>query len=79
MSSLHINRRNFVKSFASAAALVSFPSLVLGQTTRIRLEWQQFKTTTQYTQFLDAIKRMRANTATSSSASWTYWVNAHVN
>nr|WP_217346586.1 tyrosinase family protein [Noviherbaspirillum sp. L7-7A]MBV0881049.1 tyrosinase family protein [Noviherbaspirillum sp. L7-7A] len=79
MSSLHINRRNFVKSFTSAAALISFPSLVLGQTTRIRLEWQQFKTTTQYTQFLDAIKRMRASTATSSPSSWTYWVNAHVN
>ena len=80
MSSLITSRRNFIKSSASAVALISFPGLVLGQNLpRIRLEWQQFKTTAQYTQFLDAVKRMRANTTASSPASWTYWVNAHVN
>lgn len=79
MSFLLTSRRNFIKGSASAAALISFPSLVLGQSTRIRLEWQQFKTSTQYPQFLDAVKRMRASTAKSNPSSWTYWVNTHVN
>lgn len=74
-----INRRNFIKASASAAALLSIPGLGFGQTTRIRMEWQQFKTTPQYTSFLNAVRTMKANTNAGSPASWAYWTNVHVN
>ncbi|HEX8884204.1 MAG TPA: tyrosinase family protein [Noviherbaspirillum sp.] len=79
MTSLLINRRNFIKASASAAALLSIPSLGFGQTTRIRMEWQQFKTTPQYTSFLNAVRTMKANTNAASPSSWAYWTNVHVN
>jgi tyrosinase len=53
---------------------------VLSQsTTAIRLEWQQFKTTTQYASFINAVRTMRANSNALSPASWAYWTNVHVN
>lgn len=79
MKPLLISRRHFLKGSTSAIAIASFPSLVLGQTNRIRLEWQQFKTTPQYSSFLNALRTMRANTNQSSPASWQYWVNVHLN
>lgn len=79
MTALLINRRNFIKASASAAALLSFPSLGFGQATRIRMEWQQFKTTPQYTSFLNAVRTMKANTNAKSASSWAYWTNVHVN
>ena len=79
MTALLISRRNFIKVSASAAALLSIPRLGFGQTTRIRMEWQQFKTTPQYTSFLNAVRTMKANTNSSSPSSWAYWTNIHVN
>lgn len=79
MTALRINRRNFIKASASAAALLSIPSLGFGQTTRIRVEWQQFKTKPQYTSFLNAVRMMKANTNANSPSSWAYWTNIHVN
>jgi tyrosinase len=80
MTSLIISRRNFIKTSASAAACLSIPRLGFGQTTTgIRLEWQQFKTTPQYTSFLNAVRTMKANTNSSSPSSWEYWTNVHVN
>ena len=80
MTSAKITRRDFVKGTASAIALISFPRLALGQTTtKIRLEWQQFKTTLQYPSFLNAVRLMKANTDATKPASWRYWVNVHVN
>jgi tyrosinase len=80
MPSLLFNRRAFINTSASAIALLSAPPLAFGQTTtRIRLEWQQFKTTPQYTSFLNAVRRMKANTNAASPSSWAYWTNVHVN
>lgn len=80
MSSLLIRRRSFLGTSASAAAFLSVPSLAIGQTTtRIRLEWQQFKTTSQCASFLNAVRKMKANTNASSPSSWEYWTNVHVN
>jgi tyrosinase len=80
MTSLLISRRSFIKTSASAAAFLSIPRLGFGQTTTgIRLEWQQFKTTPQYTSFLNAVRMMKANTNASSPSSWEYWSNVHVN
>ena len=80
MSSQLISRRNFIKASASAAAFLSIPRLGFGQTTTgIRLEWQQFKTTPQYTSFLNAVRTMKSNTNASSPSSWEYWTDVHVN
>jgi tyrosinase len=80
MTSSLISRRNFIKGSTSAIALVSFPSLVIGQTTTVRLEWQQFiSNSSRFQLFHDTVRAMRANTNSSSPLSWAYWVNAHVN
>jgi tyrosinase len=79
MSSLPRSRRAFIKTSASALALLSVPSLSFGQTTSIRPEWQQFKTTPQYASFLNAVRLMKANTNAASPSSWEYWTNVHVN
>lgn len=80
MATPFISRRNFMKGSASAIAFVSIPGLSLAQTTtRIRLEWQQFRQTPQYSSFLTAVQRMRANTNSSSMSSWRFWTNTHVN
>jgi tyrosinase len=79
MTSSLLSRRNFITGSASAVALISLPGLALGQTTtRIRLEWEQFKTTPQYGSFLNAVRTMRANTRSSSMSSWAFWTNTHV-
>jgi tyrosinase len=79
MFSLPHSRRAFIKTSASALALLSAPSLSFAQTPGLRLEWQQFKTTPQYTSFLNAVRLMKANTNAASPSSWAYWTNVHVN
>jgi tyrosinase len=80
MSSQTTSRRAFIRTSASAVAFLSVPNLGFGQTTtRIRLEWQQFKTTPQYASFLNAVRIMKANTNAASPSSWAYWTNVHVN
>ena len=73
-------RRQFVKNSASVLALACMPGLAAAQSgKRIRLEWQDFKRTTQYPSFLSAVQTMRANTNSGDRNSWQYWVNVHVN
>jgi tyrosinase len=80
MSALLISRRKFIRTSASAFALLAVPAIGSGQTaTRTRLEWQQFKNTRQYTSFLNAVRTMKANSNSGSPSSWAYWTNVHVN
>ncbi|MGJ7917951.1 tyrosinase family protein [Massilia sp. LXY-6] len=80
MSSILVGRREFINTSASAIALLSFPRIGFGQTTTsIRLEWQQFKTTAQYSSFVNAVRKMKANTNAASPSSWEYWTNVHLN
>ena len=75
-----ISRRKFMKRTTSALALASLPLLSMAQTgKRIRLEWQQFKLTSQYPSFLSAIHTMRANTNPTDRNSWQFWINVHLN
>lgn len=46
---------------------------------RIRQEWQQFKLTSQYQSFRNAIATMKANTNASNRNSLQFWSNVHVN
>lgn len=80
MASAIITRRGFIKGAASLATLVAFPRIGQAQNTPgRRMEWQEFKTSDQYSSFLDAIRLMRANTRQNSASSWKYWTNTHVN
>ncbi len=80
MSSLPLSRRAFINLSASTIAALSVPRPSFAQwTPRIRLEWQEFKITPQYASFVDAVRKMKANTDQTSPASWAYWTNVHVN
>jgi tyrosinase len=73
-------RRDFLMGSACAIAVAAFPGLAISQNaSRTRLEWQQFKTTPQYSSFYDLVRTMRANTDSSSPASWQYWADVHSN
>lgn len=78
--STFIGRRAFLHSSTSAMAILAFPHVSFGQTTTsLRLEWQQFKTTPQYSSFINAVRQMKANTNSASPSSWEYWTNVHLN
>lgn len=79
MSSHTHSRRAFIRTSASAVALLSLPNFSFAQAISMRLEWQQFKTTPQYVSFLNAVRIMKANTNAASPSSWAYWTNVHVN
>lgn len=81
MSPRKISRRTFVKGSLSALALTSIPArFAFGQTTtRVRPEWQQFKSSANYSSFIDALRIMRANTNGNDRSSLRYWSNSHAN
>lgn len=75
-----INRRTFIQHSLSTLAVAALHPHALGQSTiKKRLEWQDFKKTSAYPSFVNAIAKMRANKNASDPASWTYWANAHAN
>lgn len=79
MTPRDFNRRDFLKGSLSTLALSSFPAhSVFSQTTiGTRLEWTEFKTTPDYSAFMNAIAAMRANTNSADRRSWIYWSNIH--
>lgn len=81
MPSKQISRRAFVKGSLSALAIASLPvKITFSQTTtRVRQEWREFRSSPNYSSFIDAIRIMRANTNATSRSSWRYWTNVHVN
>lgn len=73
-------RRRFLKTGIGVTVLQCFPDLAAGQASGgPRLEWKQFKTTSQYPAFVNAIATMRANANQASPGSLSYWSNVHVN
>ncbi|MEM8515056.1 tyrosinase [Massilia sp. MP_M2] len=74
------SRRMFLKTGIGVTASQCFPGLAVAQgSSGPRLEWQQFKTTSQYPAFVNAIATMRSNTNQASPGSLSYWSNVHVN
>lgn len=73
-------RRKLLKGSVSTVALGSLPGGVAhAQTVRVRPDWRTFRTTANYTQFVNAIRTMRANTNANDRASWNFWINSHAN
>lgn len=79
MTNSTFNRRHFLGTAASALTLASLPKMANAATTYVRLEWQQFKLTPQYTSFLTAVRTMKANPNANDPNSWQYWANVHMN
>lgn len=80
MTSPSIARRKILKGTASAIALfVLHPRLHAQSPYRTRANFQQFKTTPQYTSFVEAIRAMRNNPDPTSPSSLQYWANVHMN
>lgn len=72
------HRRQLMKGVLGAAAVQGLPGLAFAQyKPRIRLEWQQFKQTSQYQSFLNAIAAMRQNNNAADRASLQYWRQVH--
>jgi tyrosinase len=67
-----------MKGILGAAAVQGFPNIAFANTgPRIRLEWEQFKETSQYQSFRNAIAAMRLNTNPNDRGSLHYWVRVH--
>ncbi|MFL6675721.1 MAG: tyrosinase family protein [Massilia sp.] len=74
-------RRDFLRQSMLAVGAATLPiGLASAQVPAYRrLEWQSFKTTSQYSSLRFAISKMIANTNSADPNSWSYWVNGHVN
>lgn len=80
MKEINSRRRGLLKTAMAGAIAQCLPSLALAQSNnRIRLEWQQFRQTSQYNSFRAGIAAMRANTNPSDRSSLNYWANVHAN
>jgi tyrosinase len=76
----NLARRGFLRSAALGTLAVGMSSSPFAQTALSkRLEWSVFKRSRDYASFMDAIKKMRANTNPADKRSWQYWTNAHLN
>ncbi|HEV7814233.1 MAG TPA: tyrosinase family protein [Janthinobacterium sp.] len=76
-----VSRRSMLKGSLGGLIVASLsPEPVWGQSTlKQRLDWNTFKATPSYSSFLNAIKKMRANTNANDRNSWVYWTKIHVN
>jgi tyrosinase len=74
-------RRAFLRQSMLAVGAATLPTgFAMAATPQYRrLEWQSFKTTSNYSALLFAINKMRANTNSADPNSWAYWTNIHVN
>jgi tyrosinase len=76
----NLARRGFLRNAALGSLAVGLSSSPFAQTAlSTRLEWSVFKRSRDYASFMDAIKKMRANTNPADKRSWQYWTNAHLN
>lgn len=72
------HRRTLLKGLLASTAAGSLVHPARAQSTyRIRQEWQQFKLTSHYASFVNAIDVMRNNTNPLDPASLHYWANVH--
>lgn len=73
-------RRQLIKGILGGAALPGFPNIAFANSgPRIRIGWQQFKETSQYQSYLNAMSAMRQNTNPADHGSLHFWVNVHQN
>jgi tyrosinase len=74
----NLTRRGFIRTAALGSLAVGMASSPFAQTVSRRLEWSVFKKSRDYASFMDAIKKMRANTNAADKRSWQYWTSTHL-
>jgi tyrosinase len=78
--SSNLTRRGFLRDAALGTLAVGMAPATFAQAApNKRVEWSVFKKGRDYASFMDAIKKMRANTSATDKRSWQYWTNAHLN
>ena len=74
-------RRRFLQGAASGLAFGALGTMVrpafAQSSPGLRLEWQQFRNTSGYASYIDAIARMRASSDQNDPNSLAFWANAH--
>lgn len=71
-----LTRRTLLATLAATAIL---PRPALAQSLRVRLPWAAFRSGPQFAPFVEAVRKMRANTNPSDPGSWQFWADVHEN
>jgi tyrosinase len=75
-----LTRRGFLRDAALAVLAAGFAPAVPAQGALYkRIDWTTFTQGPDYSSFMDAVKKMRANTNAADKRSWQYWANIHQN
>jgi tyrosinase len=73
-------RRGFLRDAALAILAAGLAPAAPAQGTLYkRIDWATFTQGPDYSSFMDAIRKMRANTDGADKRSWQYWANVHQN
>jgi tyrosinase len=76
----NLTRRGFLRDATLAVLAAGLAPEASPQPTLFkRIDWTSFTQGPDYSSFMDAIKKMKANTNAADRRSWQYWANAHLN
>jgi tyrosinase len=76
----NLTRRGFLRDAALAVLAAGLAPAASSQATLYkRIDWASFTQGPDFSSFMDAIKKMRANTDPNDKRSWQYWANIHQN
>jgi tyrosinase len=76
----NLTRRGFIRDATLAVLAAGFAPAASPQATLFkRIDWATFTQGPDYSSFMDAIKKMKANTNAADRRSWQYWANVHQN
>jgi tyrosinase len=75
----NLTRRGFLRNASLAVLAAGFAPAATSQATLYkRIDWTSFTQGPDYSSFMDAIKKMKANTNAADKRSWQYWANVHL-
>jgi tyrosinase len=76
----NLTRRGFLRDATLAVLAAGFAPAATSQSTLYkRIDWTSFVQGPDFASFMDAIKKMKANTNAADKRSWQYWANVHLN
>jgi tyrosinase len=76
----NLTRRGFLRDATMAVLAAGLAPMASSQAGLIkRIDWATFTQGPDYSSFMDAIKKMKANTNAADKRSWQYWANVHLN
>jgi tyrosinase len=76
----NLTRRGFLRNATLAVLAAGLAPAASPQATLYRrIDWATFTQGPDFSSFMDAIKKMKANTNAADKRSWQYWANVHQN